>query len=214
MPRAYRLDRRAIQMTDTRARIVQAAVELYTEHGRSATTLKDVGRRADVAPGTLRRHFRTRDDLDAAIVERATAEMPLPGLDIFDDAQTLADRVARLVMATGVFLDQGTPWYRMWLREPMIDGPWAEVGARYGARWDELIRRALGPLVGDAEALAVLRATLEPTFFEAVRSGSRSTDETAASVASLVTPWLEARVRSLRRRDQGGALRASAQRQR
>ena len=197
MPRTYQLHRRASQMTATRARIVQAAIELYTERGRSATTFKDVGRRADVAPGTLRRHFPTRDDLDAAIIERATAELPLPGLEIFDGAQTLAGRVSRLVAATGVFLDQGAPWYRMWLREPMVRGPWAEAGARYGARWDELIREALGPLVDDADARAVLSAALEPAFFDGVRSGSRSTGEAAEVVGSLLIPWLEAKVGSL-----------------
>ncbi len=193
MPRTYHLHRRASTMTATRTRIVQAAVELYTERGGSATTLKDVGRRADVAPGTLRRHFPTRDDLDAAIVERATSEMALPGLEIFDGAQTLADRVSRLVTATGAFLDQGAPWYRMWLREPMIRGPWAEAGARYGARWDELMRRALGPLVDDADARAVLSAALEPTFFDGVRASGRPTAQVANLITEVLAPWLTAR---------------------
>ena len=193
MPRTYQLHRRAIQMIATRARIVQAAVELYTERGGSATTFKDVGRRADVAPGTLRRHFPTRDDLDAAIVERATSEMPLPGLEIFDGAQTLAERVSRLVMATGVFLDQGAPWYRMWLREPMISGPWAEAGGRYGARWDELIVRALGPLAGRCRCPRRPERGLEADLLRWRPSQRPATAQVADLVTEVLASWLTAR---------------------
>lgn len=62
----------------------------------------------------------------------------------------------------------------MWLREPMLTKPWVEKGADYGARWDELMRTALGPLADDDEAMAVLRAVIHPEFFDNVRAGKRS----------------------------------------
>jgi hypothetical protein len=79
-----------------------------------------------------------------------------------------------------------------WLRQPMVTGVWAEAGAAYGARWDRLFREALGPLADDADAMAILRAMMHPTFFEAVGSGKRSTDETADLIAAALMPWLEA----------------------
>lgn len=51
-----------------RARILAAAVEVFDEHGTSAST-EEVARRAGVAIGTVFRHFPTKDDLLAAIMK-------------------------------------------------------------------------------------------------------------------------------------------------
>lgn len=195
MPRTYRLGKRSAQKDLTRTRIVEVAIELYMELGLTRTTMLEVARRADVAPGTLRNHFPSREDLDRAIVDQALAEMQAPDLAIYDGLATIGTRLARLCRQTGAFLDRAGRWYRMWLRESMVTGVWAEAGAAYGARWDKLFREALGPLADDADAMAILRATMHPTFFEAVGSGRRSTDETADLIAALLTPWLEARLR-------------------
>jgi len=195
MPRPYQLGERAAQMRATRERIVEAAVELYTELGMSATTMRAVAARADVAAGTLRNHFPSRADLDAAMVERLTQEAPLPDASIFDGARSIDERLARLVRVTGTFLDQAARLYRMWLREPMVSGAWAEAGAAYGARWNELMRLALGPLADDDDAMAVLRAVLELSFFERVRAGTRTTDEVCALITEAIVPWYAVRAK-------------------
>ena len=59
-----------------RDRILEAARLAFTRHGADAT-LDDIARRADVGPGTLYRHFPTRDDLIEAVyrgeVEKLTS---------------------------------------------------------------------------------------------------------------------------------------------
>lgn len=190
MPRGYRLGRRAEAMAATRDRIVEAAIELAIEYGVSGVTMRQVGLRADVAPGTLRNHVADRDALEAAMIERLTAQVPLPSPAIYDGAATIEERMARLLAAGGVFLDRADRLLRMWRREPMVTGRWADVGAAYGAHWDGLMRQALGPLADDDEALAIVRAVLEPSFFESLRGGTRSTAEVADLVARLVSPWL------------------------
>lgn len=51
-----------------RARIIDAARELIREKGLDATSMDEVAKRAGVGPGTLYRHFATKDALyDAAI---------------------------------------------------------------------------------------------------------------------------------------------------
>jgi AcrR family transcriptional regulator len=59
-----------------RERILEVAREAFAEHGPDAT-LDDIARRAEVGPGTLYRHFPTRDDLIEAVfrsqVEKLTA---------------------------------------------------------------------------------------------------------------------------------------------
>lgn len=198
MPRPYRLGERATLVQATRDRIVDAAIDLYLRVGISAATMREIGARADVAPGTLRNHFPTRLDLDRAMVERMTADVRLPDPTIFDGARSLEDRIGSLIRAGGAFIEQARPLYRMWLREKMLTEPWVEKGAEYGARWDLLMRTALGSLGDDEEALAILRAVIHPEFFESVRAGERSTDEASALVTALVTPWLVVRARAAR----------------
>lgn len=59
-----------------RERILEVARLAFTRHGSEAT-LDDIARRADIGPGTLYRHFPTRDSLIEAIyrteVEKLTA---------------------------------------------------------------------------------------------------------------------------------------------
>jgi AcrR family transcriptional regulator len=193
MPRTYRLGERETQMRTTRERIVEAAIELCIEVGISKATMRQVGLRADVAPGTLRNHFPSRMALEEAMVERLTAEGPLPDASIFDGADSLEERVGRLLHVTATFFEQAGRLYRMWLREPMLASPWSEAGARYGARWAELERMALGPLADDEDVQAVLRAVMAPPFFDALRGGARSTPEASALITAAIVPWLRAR---------------------
>ena len=59
-----------------RERILEAARVAFAQYGSEAT-LDDIARRADIGPGTLYRHFPTRDDLIEAVyrneVEKLTA---------------------------------------------------------------------------------------------------------------------------------------------
>ena len=201
MPRPYRMGERTAQMEATRERIVEAAIGLYIEQGISGTTMRQIGQRADVAPGTLRNHFRSRDSLDSAMVERLQAEAPLPELSIFDGATSIEERLHRLIRVTGTFLDQAARLYRMWLREPMMTGAWAEGGAAYGARWDQLMRFALGHLANDDDAMTVLRAVGHPSFFESIRAGTRSTEQASDLVAAAILPWFAARSAPRRREE-------------
>ena len=52
-PRSYVLGKRAESADATRARILEATVEIYRERGVPATTLKAVADRADVSRGTI-----------------------------------------------------------------------------------------------------------------------------------------------------------------
>lgn len=193
MPRRYRLGERAAQIQATRERIIEAAIDLYVEVGISAATLREIGVRADVAPGTLRKHFPARDDLDRAMVDHLTSAITLPDASIFDGTTSIEKRLERVIQTAGRFTDEARRVYVMWLREPMLTQPWADKGAEFGRRWDQVMRAALGPLADDAEAMAVLRAVIHPSFFDSLRAGGRSTEEAAALATSVVTPWFAVR---------------------
>jgi AcrR family transcriptional regulator len=54
---------------DTRARIQQVAVELFTEHGYEGTSLREIAERLDVTKAALYYHFRSKEDIIASLVE-------------------------------------------------------------------------------------------------------------------------------------------------
>jgi AcrR family transcriptional regulator len=54
---------------DTRARIQQVAVELFTEHGYEGTSLREIAERLDVTKAALYHHFRSKEDIIRSLVE-------------------------------------------------------------------------------------------------------------------------------------------------
>jgi AcrR family transcriptional regulator len=59
------VDRSAEDLT-ARARIRDAALRLFAEHGLDGTTIRDIARAAGVSGGLIRHHFGSKDDLRAA----------------------------------------------------------------------------------------------------------------------------------------------------
>jgi len=54
---------------DTRARIQQVAIELFTEHGYEGTSLREIAERLDVTKAALYYHFRSKEDIIRSLVE-------------------------------------------------------------------------------------------------------------------------------------------------
>ncbi|MGB7980179.1 MAG: helix-turn-helix domain-containing protein, partial [Candidatus Nanopelagicales bacterium] len=74
---------------ELRRRIVQAAAELFTEHGYEGTRIRMVAQRADVTPRTVRRLTGSRAQLFAIVIaETVTSEA--------------ADQIARAAEAVDV----------------------------------------------------------------------------------------------------------------
>ncbi len=61
------------QRSDRRAEIVQAAYRVLAERGYEATSIKDIARAADIAPGLIHYYFATKEELLVAVVEEASA---------------------------------------------------------------------------------------------------------------------------------------------
>src|SRR5262252_8627816 len=54
---------------DTRARIQQVAIELFTEHGYEGTSLREIAERLDVTKAALYYHFRSKEDIIESLVQ-------------------------------------------------------------------------------------------------------------------------------------------------
>jgi AcrR family transcriptional regulator len=56
---------------DRRSEIVKAAYRVLSERGYEATSIKDIAKAADIAPGLIHYYFATKEDLLVAVVEEA-----------------------------------------------------------------------------------------------------------------------------------------------
>ena len=60
---------------DTRVRILDAALQLFTEHGFDGTTLQEIADRLGFTKAALYYHFRSKDDLLQALIAPAVGEL-------------------------------------------------------------------------------------------------------------------------------------------
>jgi AcrR family transcriptional regulator len=78
MPRKYELKQRAESLSETRARIVSATVELHDSVGPAQTTISAIAERAGVQRLTVYRHFPDERSLFEACSSHWAAENPAP----------------------------------------------------------------------------------------------------------------------------------------
>jgi AcrR family transcriptional regulator len=124
--RPYRSNVRAEQARRTRARVLDAARELFLEHGFSATTIAAIAKRAGVAPETVYAAYRSkggvleavvhsavlRDDEPEATLERRWVRAMLRLPDLPARIRSLARHTARTLELTsplyGIIREAGT----------------------------------------------------------------------------------------------------------
>jgi AcrR family transcriptional regulator len=84
----------------TRERILAAALDLLAEGGYASAGVQAVAQRADVATGSLYRHFASKDDLFTEVFRRAaTRELAAVEQATRDDGRSLGERLAAGVEA-------------------------------------------------------------------------------------------------------------------
>lgn len=193
MPRSYSLGKRAEHVADTRRRIVDAALELYQEKSVSATTMLDVARRADVAPGTVANHFGSAEALAAEVTAQVLTDLRVPTPDLFDGIDGLGDRIRVLVGEISAFFDRSKLWYQVSQREPPGTKVWADAEARYYAEQEALIRAALGPVAADEDAVAVVSALLGTYVLGSIEATGRTAEEAVDLMSDLLMAWLAKR---------------------
>lgn len=103
----------------TRAKLLAAASDLFADRGFSATTVANVAARAGVATGLLYQHFPGKDELLAAIVAEAQADLTrlLDRLVSASPAPDLPGFACALIRA----LDEERSRWRMLLQVLMQD---------------------------------------------------------------------------------------------
>lgn len=189
MPRPYRLGVRAQQKAATRRRIIEAAAAIYQERGISGTTMPEVARRADVAPGTVVNHFPSSDALSQAVVDDLVGSLQLPSPETLLGIDTTVERIARLTRELFAFYERSNPWYQVYAREPAVPA-WSEAKAAFYRDFDRLVRTALGEHSSDSSVTTV-SAVIGGGFYSTLRSQGLASDAAADLAIDLLEPWLE-----------------------
>ena len=103
----------ATREPDTRSRIQEVALELFTEQGYEATSLREIAERLGVTKAALYYHFKTKDDIVCSLVEDAR------GRD--RGADRLGRRSSRAPWRPGASSSGGTPSCCTEQRPPAAD---------------------------------------------------------------------------------------------
>ncbi len=90
MPRGQ-FDRSA-RRAETRARLLQAAAEVYARHGFGGATLDQVAARAGLTKGAVYDHFGSKENLLIALVEEYLAGQIAEQLTLFDGDRVTSER--------------------------------------------------------------------------------------------------------------------------
>jgi len=76
------------KMTEKQRKIVNAAIEVFSEKGYASTSTSEIAKKAGVAEGTIFRHYKTKKELLLAIIAPVMAKFSGPLL-LKDFAETL-----------------------------------------------------------------------------------------------------------------------------
>jgi AcrR family transcriptional regulator len=114
------LGRRARKALESRERIIECAAALFADRGYQATTMEDIGERADVSRATVFNYFPRKEDLVLAWFDRRRADLAV-ALDPRDDRpRDTSDRLRRAFRVLArIFKDDpktGRGMVRAWLQ--------------------------------------------------------------------------------------------------
>ena len=194
MPRPYSMANRVQAVEETRRRIVEATVRLHAEKGVLDTSIADIAARADVAIGTVYRHFQTIEDLvvacGRAVLDLASPPKPelLARLDSLEDRvlclfESYCDVYSRL-QAAG--MDHSALRYEASKMRPLAD--WFEAWDR---QHEALVREALGARSEHLQAVSVLVMLSAWDSWRSLTSRGLSSEATARLLADIALRWLD-----------------------
>ena len=183
-PRQYSMGKRQDAVGETRRRIIEATLAAHNEKGIVATTMQDIAERADVALGTVYRHFPTVEELVPACGALIFERNPLPDpAAVLDGATSLADRLAAAVRTLYAYYDANHRWIEVGYCERSQVRSLDEGMSGFDGYIAGLIQHALGQSVPyPAGAVAMAH------FFtwKACRAAGMTTGSASELIARLV----------------------------
>lgn len=129
MSRSYVMNRRAESVEQTRARIVEAAMDLHGSVGPARTTISAIAERAGVERLTVYRHFPDEKSIFQACSAGWLERNPPPSLDALDSYNDPQERVAYALSEFYSYYERTRQmWERIYRDAPVVESlnePWA-----------------------------------------------------------------------------------------
>ena len=142
-----------------RERILAVAKESFAKSGANAS-LEDIAKQAGVGPGTLYRHFPTREELLKSVYQAAVEKMAQAGQDFSKRLRPVEALRAWMLLFVDYIAEKQLIAPAL---NALVDDPKKLFEASYGQIWEAvraLVRRAVesGDLREDLDAIDLLRA--------------------------------------------------------
>jgi AcrR family transcriptional regulator len=149
-----------------RARILEAALQVFAERGYNAASIAEIGERAGIAKSVMYHHFGSKAGLYEAVVEAQTAEL------VNEVAAALPEDPAAPRLRVGVdayfrFLRSNPTVWRLLFRDPPTDQELLEVDRRLRQKRSELLTSLLAQEGGQTRRGKKLFAELMTTAIRA-----------------------------------------------
>ena len=193
-PRKYTMGKRRAAVEDTRRRILEATLALHTEKGIFGTSWQDIAHRADVSVGTVYKHFPSLDELVPACGELAYAITRPPSLEdaaqIFAEANSLEERLGRLIAELYDFYERGAPYIETDFQERRLPAV-QEWEAYMRATIEGLAREALRPVGPDERTVRAASALLDFSTFKSFLERDVQKEQAADIMREVLLCWIE-----------------------
>jgi AcrR family transcriptional regulator len=187
------MDKRKAAAEETRQRILEATLALHSEKGIFGTSWQDIARRADVSVNTVYKHFPSLDELVPACGELMYAITRPPSLEdaprIFAGAQSLEERLERLVSELFGFYERGAPYIEADFQERRLPAV-QEWEAYMRATIAGLVREALLPVGPGEGTVQTASALLDFSTFKSFMDRDIGKEQTAMTINEVLLCWI------------------------
>jgi AcrR family transcriptional regulator len=192
-PRKYTMDKRKAAVEETRQRILEATLALHSEKGIFGTSWQDIAHRADVSVGTVYKHFPSLDELVPACGELAYAIIRPPSLEdapqIFAEANSLEERLGRLIEELYAFYERGAPYIETDFQERRLPAV-VEWEAYMRATIAGLVREALVSAEPDEHTVQSVSALLDFSTFKSFVDRDIQKEQAAKTISEVLLCWI------------------------
>ena len=87
------------RLQDTRKRILEMALKLFSERGIKETTVKDIAKEVGITEGAIYRHFTSKDELVNTIFSTYSQNFYSELISVVESGESIKDRFFKLVRA-------------------------------------------------------------------------------------------------------------------
>jgi AcrR family transcriptional regulator len=113
---------RVAHKQSTKEKILDAALEVFSEKGFHVTTVDEIAEHAGVGKGTLYRHFANKETLFNELVKLRLAELERNAMAALDGQDDVLTMIAKYLRVYFTFFDRNQQLYRLIVQERLDFG--------------------------------------------------------------------------------------------